>query len=150
MGDGPEPLSLRTNPAPPMASRAGAAGRLSARTIREAEQVLLPYYYYPRCLLYPGIASALFWLAGLTQVPCRGGGSQQGSSPAYWRNDCEVQAETCIIFDEVNEDPQQMILDRRSKPDPRNEVDLDLHGGGDGAWWLSSSALPLDCMQLAN
>ena len=41
---------------------------------------------YPRCLLYPGIASALFWLAGLTQVPCRGGGSQQGSSPACWRN----------------------------------------------------------------
>ena len=97
-----------------------------------------------------GLASALVGLAGLTQVPCRGGGSQQGSSPAYWRNDCEVQAETCIIFDEVNEDPQQMILDRRSKPDPRNEVDLDLHGGGDGTWWLSSSALPLDCMQLAN
>ena len=72
--------------------------------------------------------------------PCRGGGSQQGSSPAYWRNYCEVQAETCIIFDEVNEDPQQMILDRRSKPDPRNEVDLDLHGGGDGTQWLSSSA----------
>ena len=69
----------------------------------------VPYYYYPRCLLYPGIASALFWLAGLTQVPCRGGGSQQGSSPACWRNYYEVQAESSIIFDKVNEDPQQMI-----------------------------------------
>ena len=71
----------------------------------------------------------LVWRVLPRSPACRGGGSQQGSSPAYWRNHLRGSGSNCSDFDTVNTGiAHRKFLDRRSKPDPRNEADLTCMG----------------------